>query len=79
MKVFQKIIEYNNIRPMILDQLNIIDVLEEMSETEKTEYLKNPTGLNAVLILLKSEERLSEKIDELFQQAIDSVETIIVK
>lgn len=60
MQVFQKIIEYNNIRPMILDQLNIIDALEEMSETEKTEYLKNPTGLNAVIILLKSEARLSQ-------------------
>lgn len=60
MKVFQRTIQYNNIRPMILDQLSVIDALEEMSEIEKTEYLKNPTGLNALIVPLKSETRLSK-------------------
>ena len=60
MQVFQRIIQYNNIRPTILDQLSVIDALEEMSEIEKTEYLKNPTGLNALNVLLKSEIRLSK-------------------
>lgn len=60
MKVLENTIQYNNIRPMILDQLNIINVLEEMSEREKQEYLKNPTGLNALLIPLKLEKELED-------------------
>lgn len=60
MQVFQRTIQYNNVRPMILDQLRVIDVLEEMSEIEKTEYLKNPTGLNALIVPLKTEIRLSK-------------------
>lgn len=60
MQVFQRTIQCNNVRPMILTQLSIIDALEEMSELEKTEYLKNPTGLNALIVPLKSEIRLSK-------------------
>lgn len=41
MQVFQRTVQYNNIRPMIFDQLNVMDVLEEMSEIEKQEYQKN--------------------------------------
>lgn len=59
-RVFQRTIQYNNIRPMILEQLSVIDTLEEMSEIEKTEYLKNPTRLNAVIVPLKSQIRLSK-------------------
>ena len=59
MQVFQRTIQYNNIRTMILDQLRVIDALEEMSEMEKSEYLKNPTRLNAFIVPLKSEIRLS--------------------
>lgn len=58
MQVFQRTIQYNSVRPMILDRLSVIDALEEMSEIEKTEYLKNPTGLNALIMPLKSEIRL---------------------
>lgn len=54
MQVFQRTIQYNNVRPMILDQLSVIDALEEMTESEKAEYLKNPTGLNALVVPLKS-------------------------
>lgn len=57
-QVFLRTIQYNNVRPMILDQLKVIDALEEMSEFEKIEYLKNPTGLNALIVPLKSEIRL---------------------
>lgn len=60
MKVIEKTILYNNARSTILDQLSDIDVLEEMSEWEKQEYSKNPTGLNALLVLLKTEIRLSK-------------------
>lgn len=67
-QVFQRILQYNNARPTILDQLSVIDALEEMSEIEKTEYLKNPTGLNALIVPLKTEIRLlkasSIKIDD---------------
>lgn len=31
-----------------------------MSEVERTEYLKNPTGLNALIVPLKSEIRLAK-------------------
>lgn len=58
-QVFQRTIQYNNIRTMILDQLRVIDALEEMSEMEKSEYLKNPTRLNAFIVPLKSEIRLA--------------------
>lgn len=54
-QVFQRTIQYNNLRPTILDQLNAIDVLEEMLEIEKEEYSKNPTGLNALIIPIKTE------------------------
>lgn len=60
MQVFKRTIQYNNVRPMILDQLSVIDSLEEMSEIEKAEYLKNPTGLNALIVPLKTEIRLSK-------------------
>ncbi len=60
MQAFQRAMKYNNIRITILDQFRIMDALEEMSEIEKKEYLKNPTMLNAVIIQLKSELILSE-------------------
>ena len=53
MYVFQRAIQYNNVRPMILDQLNVIDVLKEMTELEKIEYLEKPTGLNAAFVTFK--------------------------
>lgn len=66
-QVFQNVIQYNNSRLVLLDQLSVIDAIEEMSSFEKIEYLKNPTGLNALIVALKSENRLlnakSLKID----------------
>lgn len=44
---------------MILDQLSAMDVLEEMSEFEKQEYSKKPTLLNALIVPLKTEIRLT--------------------
>lgn len=60
MKVFERMMQYNNARPIILSQLNVLDALEEMSEVEKMEYLKNPTGLNALIVPLKLEKRLEK-------------------
>ncbi len=88
MQVFQRTIQYNNVRPMILDQLSAIDDLEEMSDIEKTEYLKNPTGLNALIVPLKLEIRLSKatsiKINdgnehsEIFYEMGDSFDDITI-
>ena len=88
MQVFQRTVQYNNARPMILDQLNVMDALEEMSEIEKQEYQKKPTGLNAFLIPLKAEIRISKaasiKIDtdteksEIFYEMDDSLENITI-
>ncbi len=88
MQVFQRTVQYNNARPMILDQLNVMDALEEMSEIEKQEYQKKPTGLNALLIPLKDEIRISKaasiKIEtdteksEIFYEMDDSLENITI-
>lgn len=68
LKVFETRIKYNNARPMLLDQLHVIDALEEMSDLEKEEYKKHPTGLNALLVQTKTNVRLSKatklKIDD---------------
>lgn len=88
MQVFQRAVQYNNARPMILDQLNVMDALEEMSEIENQEYQKKPTGLNALLIPLKDEIRISKaasiKIEtdteksEIFYEMDDSLENITI-
>lgn len=59
-EVFKTTVEYNNVRPMVIDQLRVMNVLEAMSEIEKTQYLKKPTSLNALLIILKSKTNLNE-------------------
>lgn len=58
MNAFQNDLNYNKIRYMLLDQLYIMDVLDEMSEYEKKEYQKNPTGLNACLLQIKMKLKL---------------------
>jgi len=88
MQVFQRTVQYNNVRPMILDQLNVMDALKEMSEMEKQEYQKKPTGLNALLIQLRAEIRISRaasiKIEtdteksEIFYEMDDSLENITI-
>lgn len=87
-QVFERITKYNNIRPMLLDQLSIIDALEEMSEIEKQEYLKRPTGLNAILVPFKLEVRIAKadsvKIEndneksEIFYEIGDSLDDITI-
>lgn len=61
MKAMQKGIQYNTyIRPMLLDQLGVLDVLEEMSEEEKQQYAKKPTALNAISLYVKHEVRMAK-------------------
>lgn len=55
--VFDEVNKYNNARPMLLSQLDVAGVLEEMTDEEKKEYLKEPTGLNAIKIQIKSESK----------------------
>ncbi len=62
MNVCKNIINYNNVRPMLLDQLNVMGVLEEMSSYEKEEYSKKPTALNAFIIPLKTEIKLANAL-----------------
>ena len=62
MNICKNIINYNNVRPMLLDQLNVMGVLEEMSAYEKEEYLKKPTALNALIIPLKTEIKLANAL-----------------
>ena len=68
LKAFETRIKYNNVRPMVLDSLHVIDALEEMTEQEKEEYKKHPTGLNALIVPIKTEIRLSKaakiKVDD---------------
>ena len=60
LQVLKKTMQYNEIRPMILDQLSAINALEEMSELEKQEYSKKPTLLNALVVPLKTDIRLTK-------------------
>ncbi len=46
--VYQRTLEYNDIRDTAYDQLNVLGVLEEMTELEKKNYEKKPTGFRAI-------------------------------
>lgn len=48
-QVLQRTMKYNNARPMVLDQLRIMDALEEMSEYEKEEYQKKSNRFKCFL------------------------------
>ncbi len=58
--VLDEVNKYNNARPMLLSQLDVAGVLEEMTDEEKKEYLKDPTGLNAIKIQIKSERKIND-------------------
>ena len=51
--VIKRTIDYNNVRPMILDSLSAIDALEEMTDDEKKEYEERPTLFKALSISMK--------------------------
>lgn len=61
--VIENTIKYNEARNMILDELNVIDVIEEMSDWELNEYKKNPIGLNAILLPIKYQIELDKSIN----------------
>ena len=49
----KKIMDYNDIRPFILDSLRVVDLIEKMSKEEQEAYQKRPTATNALLITIK--------------------------
>lgn len=55
-------IEYNNSKEGIVRNLQILGLLEEMSDEEKEDYSKKPTGLNAYLVPIKSTVRKESEI-----------------
>ena len=61
-------LQYNQQKFALLDQLDVMDCLEEMTETEKVEYAKKPTGLNAILIPLKTKIELSKALKFEFKE-----------
>ncbi len=77
-------------RPLIgFDKQEIVDVSERIG-TYETSILpfedcctifvaKHPVTKPNLKVIRRSEEKLAEKIDELLQEAIDSVETIVVE
>ena len=77
-------------RPLIgFDKQEIVEVAERINtyETSILPYedcctifvAKHPVTKPNIGVIRKSEEKLAENIDELFQKAIDTVETIVVK
>ena len=57
---FVNILIYNNNRPHLLDELNMMDALDEMRDEEKEYYQKFPTGLRALIMMVKESIRISE-------------------
>lgn len=53
---------YNNNNDLIIEQMANLDLIEEMSDLEKEEYAKKPTGLNAILVSAKAKARLENAI-----------------
>lgn len=68
MQVLKNVNHYNNIRPMVLEQLNVIDALVEMEAFEKEEYLKKPTGFNACLVTVKTMIRIARAATLTFKE-----------
>lgn len=66
------VMSYNINRGTMLDNLSMMDALEDMTEKEKQEYKRFPTGLHALIIMIKEAIRLS-KLNMI--QIIDQVGT----
>lgn len=63
--IFQSLIDtakYSDNGLLSLDQLRILGVLEEMSDIEKEEYAKKPTGYNAIKVPYKINEKIKRSL-----------------
>ena len=57
----KKAYEYSTmVKYLMVDQLRALGVLKELSDLEIAEYQKKPTGLNAIIVPIKMEIRLSK-------------------
>lgn len=52
---FYKLAKYNEARPYLIDQLRVMDCLEPFTKEEEESYKAKPTGLNAMIVTIKSE------------------------
>lgn len=57
----QNIIKYNQNKDKLLDNLSLMDSLDEMTEEEKKQYQKFPTGFRALVLMVKKAIKLTEK------------------
>lgn len=76
-KVMEIRMNYVKQRVFVLDQLDVMDSLEEMTEEEKIEYSKKPSGLNAVLLSMKS--ALNQNEENVNLEEYKNMETPIIK
>ena len=60
--VLKRTFDYNQIRPMVLDTLSSLDVLKEMTPSQKEKYENKPTIFNALKI------NMSVSINELINK-----------
>ena len=88
--VTNEVCEMPVIRPLIaFDKQDILDISVKIDtfETSTLPYedcctifvAKHPVTKPNINVIRKSEEKLSEKIDELMEEAIRTVETIVVR
>ena len=83
------VMAYNFNRPRMLDNLNMLYALEEMTEEEKEKYQKFPTGLHAFILMIKNTIKLSKLneikiidkagISEIYFDILDDKDIEIVK
>ena len=63
-KVLETRSKYVQQREFILPELNVLDVVEEMTEYEKNEFQKKPTGLNAIVVMAKSSINNEKEVNQ---------------
>jgi len=54
-KNIERYMQIVNQSHLLIDQFRVMGILEEMTVEEKEEYLKKPTTLNAILVMVKSD------------------------
>lgn len=64
MMALQNTTQYDNLRQTFFNQMQVFGCLEEMSDEEKKEYLKNPTGIKVLAIMIKSQVLKKEHKNE---------------
>lgn len=83
--VCERTIQYNNIRPFILDQLSVLDSLIPMTKEEEKKYNEKPSSINAlavsVISLINGKNIINEqkdKVNEINTEIEESIEEIVL-